>query len=97
MSNDNNNNKTTFSNARTLTRREWIDSALASVKERMDVSTFLPDTLESAGHEIGFELGRERARELSPEPGAEAPGSQRSKRPHLYLAWSADPQRRAGS
>jgi len=81
-------NKTNIRRAGTLARREWIESALASVKEKMDASTFLPSTLESAGHELGRELG--------PELAAEAPRPQRNERPHLYLAWS-EGQRRTGS
>jgi len=82
------NKKTEIRNAGTLARRQWIESALASVREKMDASTFLPSTLESAGHELGHEL--------RPEVAAEAPRPQRGDRPHLYLAWSAD-QRRTGS
>ena len=87
MANDYNNKKN-MRNVGTLARREWIESALASVKQKMDASTFLPATLESAGHELGHELG--------PEVAAEAPRPQRDERPQLYLAWSAD-QRRTGS
>ena len=91
MANDYN-NKTNIRNGGTIARREWIETALASVKEKMDASTFLPSTLESAGHELGRELGSG----LPPEVAAEAPRQQRSDRPHLYLAWS-EGQRRTGS
>jgi len=82
-----------INNASTLARREWIESALASVKQKMDVSTFLPSTLESIGHES-----------IRPKPvpvpacdeAAAASSSQRSERPHLYLAWS-EGQRRSGT
>ena len=86
MANDYN-NKTNIRNGGTLARREWIETALASVKQKMDVSTFLPSTLESAGHDLGRELGTE----LAPEVAAEAPRPQRGDRPHLYLAWSDGP------
>lgn len=84
---DDNNNKTVFRNARTLARREWIDSALASVREKMDASTFLPATLESLGHELGHNAVRDPAR---------AQCSDDSSKPRLYLAWS-DGQRRSGT
>ncbi len=71
-----------LTNAHTLARREWIESALESVRRRMDASTFLPSTLESLGHEpVSL-----------PPPVAPL----RKPKPGLYLAWSAG-RRRSGT
>jgi len=82
MANDNY-NKNRFTNASTLARREWIESALTSVRQKLDASTFLPSTIESLGHELGHEADRPQT-------------PQCSERPHLYLAWS-EGQRRSGT
>jgi hypothetical protein len=44
-------NKNPIKNADTRARREWIASALESVRAHLDVSTFQTSTLESQGHE----------------------------------------------
>jgi len=85
------NKKPMIRNASTLARREWIDTALDSVRRNLDASTFLPSTLESLGHDLG--------QPLAVEPAKARPGhaeSQCGKRPQLYLAWS-EGQRRSGT
>ena len=79
-------NKNSIKNADTRARREWIESALESVRLHLDVSTFQPASttvVESQGHDKGHE----------PAAGATARKSARSR---LYLAWS-DGQRRSGT
>lgn len=83
MANDYNNDP--IKNADTRARREWIESALESVRLHLDVSTFQAASttvLESQGHDLqGHDLAREATE---------------SARPRLYLAWS-DGQRRSGT
>ena len=83
-------NKPLITNTSTLERREWINTALASVREKLDASTFLPSTLESLGHELGHELGYVATRDSE---NRQVAGTHRSDKPHLYLAWSADQRR----
>jgi len=74
-------NKNSIKNADTRARREWIESALDSVRLHLDVSTFQTSNVESQGHEY---------------QRPEAVQAQAAVKPRLYLAWS-DGQRRSGT
>ena len=85
MENKYNNNS--IKNADTRARREWIASALESVRAHLDVSTFRASTLESQGYE---HQGHEH-------PGTEAVSQhQPAAKPSLHLVWS-DGRRRSGT
>ncbi len=95
MENKYNNNL--IKNADTRARREWIASALESVRAHLDVSTFQTSVLESQGYEHqgyehqGYEYEGQKCRVGEPV----APSGTVDK-PSLYLAWS-DGQRRSGT
>jgi len=100
MENKYNNNS--IKNADTRARREWIASALESVRAHLNVSTFQTSTLESQGHEYeGHEYQSLEYQGLECQ-GSEYPGAnavsphQPAARPGLYLAWS-DGRRRSGT
>jgi len=76
----NNKNEPGIKNADTRARREWVESALEKVRSHLDVSTVLPSTVESLGHEPA----------KAPHPQRRA-----EDKPHLYLACS-EGQRRPG-
>lgn len=78
-------NKNLIRNADTRARREWIESALASVRSHLEVSTFQASTLESQGHE-----------QQCPECHEASNPPQTADKPGLYLAWS-DGVRRSGT
>lgn len=80
-------NKNSIKNADTRARREWIESALESVRAHLDVATFQPSTLESLGHEP------QRLKSSNPEFLTERCTVPRSG---LYLIWS-DGERRSGT
>ncbi len=90
MKNKYNNNL--IKNADTRARREWIASALESVRAHLDVSTFQTSVLESQGYENqGYEYEGQKCRvgePIAPSGTVDKPG--------LYLAWS-DGQRRSGT
>jgi len=71
-----------ITNVDTRARREWIASALESVRRHMDAATFVPSTVESLGHEAA--------------PMQSLGDSQAPTRPRLYLAWSQG-RRRSGT
>jgi hypothetical protein len=76
----NNKNEPGIKNADTRARRDWVESALEKVRSHLDVSTVLPSTVESLGHEP--------AKAQHPQRRAE-------DKPQLYLACS-EGQRRPG-
>ena len=82
-----NETKSIIKNEDTRARRAWIDSALASVRSRLDASAFVPSTLESLGHDEAGKPESDTAQDVVPEP---------AQRPRLYVAWS-NGQRRSGT
>jgi len=81
----NKNNKTTrITNAETLARRAWIESAMNSVRLHLNASAFVPPpVIEAVGHEATL------------EPTAQTP-AERRKHGGLYIAWS-EGERRSGT
>jgi len=76
--------KSKIKNGDTLARRAWIESALASVRDHLDASAFLPSTVESLGHEASHDAVQ-AGREVS---------EHRPVQPNLRLVWSAERDRR---
>jgi hypothetical protein len=76
-------NKTAITNEDTLVRRAWIESAVESVRARIN------EPLPQA--ESGSLI---RMADEAPKLAAERPA--RGERPHLYIAWS-DGMRRSGT
>jgi hypothetical protein len=84
MADDTKNSRIT--NADTLARRAWIESAMRSVRLHLNASAFVPPS------EAEADVGTEAA---APEPAFEA-RSERRKHGHLYMAWS-EGERRSGT
>lgn len=84
MANTYDKKRPTIKNGETLARRAWIESALESVRNHLDASTFLPTTVESRGHEVGHE----------PAPSGRQVRARPSAQPHLQLVWSDGEDRR---
>ena len=68
-----------ITNGETLARRAWIESALESVRNHLDATTFVPPTAESIGHEPA-----PSGRQVRPQ----------AAQPHLHLVWSDGEDRR---
>lgn len=77
-----NESESMFKNENTRARRAWIESAIASVRAHLEVSTFSAPPVDALGHE-------------SVEAPPEATGVDITARPRLYVAWS-DGQRCSG-
>ncbi len=89
-------NDTAFTNEDTIVRRQWIESALESVRGQLDSGCPDPDAAIS-DTSVDGEPAQDTA-ETDSGPAAEAAGNPRmdATRPRLYVAWSA-PERRSGT
>jgi len=93
MSNKNNNSDSLFSNQDTIVRREWINSALESVRSRLHTgqeSDAIAGCIDSANTAVneGECIPEEQAQAKSPAEGTTQRG--------LYVAWSSQ-ERRSGT
>lgn len=78
-----------FTNEDTIVRRAWIESALESVRGRLNIAYPDPDAAIAGTGVDGEEKD-------DAEQSALEPGGARSGRPRLYVAWSS-PERRSGT
>ena len=93
MSNKNNNSDSFFSNQDTIVRREWINSALESVRSRLhsgQESDAIAGCIDGANTDVneGKCMPEEQAQANSPAEGSAQRG--------LYVAWSSQ-ERRSGT
>jgi hypothetical protein len=89
MSNKNNNDSI-FTNQDTIVRREWINSALNSVRSRLGSRA---ENDHVAGNSDNNAVGQPAEESKQPDPAERQVSSGQR---HLYVAWSAR-ERRSGT
>ena len=93
MSNKNNNSDSLFSNQDTIVRRDWINSALESVKSRLRSGQ---ESDAVAGYIDGANIDADEGKSAPEVKGqANAPAEGSTQR-GLYVAWSSQ-ERRSGT
>ncbi|HJP05269.1 MAG: hypothetical protein CL799_12325 [Chromatiales bacterium] len=80
-----------FTNEDTIVRRAWIDSALESVRGRLNTAYPDPDPATA-----GTGVDGEEKDDAEQSAGAAKPHETGTCRRHLYVAWSS-PERRSGT